>query len=356
MVPKHSNKLLLVLVVAWFTPSAAAKPGFQLTPDDCERSYENGYMYHCEYVKCVCESNEVGGEFYHTDGGSACQNSSFYSCSIAGKGEFVCILEGWCRWYPDEVLNPDREPDWAVGPSIVDAGQVVTPVEGGSGIPGAVGGGPGTTELVETDTGDGTGAFNPGEVFQADESSSWFAPGAYGHGAEFQLDAFLADAPLDYLEALLELQTLDVVRPDIPVSHYLALRQAEDCNDNGILDAVDIAEGTSLDLNEDGVPDECEQDEFGGTNDLSLSEDANDHAEENNVVDDGTVTKLENLSHTDSNSGGKTDTAQAPKSPCGSGVGAPVVMLSLCWMFVAAGRTARQRTRVDHDRSNSNPN
>jgi hypothetical protein len=32
-----------------------------------------------------------------------------------------------------------------------------------------------------------------------------------------------------------------------------------DCNDNGILDSVDIAEGTSADVNENGIPDECEE-------------------------------------------------------------------------------------------------
>ena len=31
-----------------------------------------------------------------------------------------------------------------------------------------------------------------------------------------------------------------------------------DCNGNGIGDAVDIASGTSLDLNGNGIPDECE--------------------------------------------------------------------------------------------------
>ena len=33
---------------------------------------------------------------------------------------------------------------------------------------------------------------------------------------------------------------------------------AFDCNDNGILDSIDIAEGTSLDVDENGIPDECE--------------------------------------------------------------------------------------------------
>lgn len=36
--------------------------------------------------------------------------------------------------------------------------------------------------------------------------------------------------------------------------------ECEDCNANGILDAIDIANGASLDLNMNGIPDECEPD------------------------------------------------------------------------------------------------
>jgi len=38
-------------------------------------------------------------------------------------------------------------------------------------------------------------------------------------------------------------------------SHAASL--GRDCNGNGIEDALDIANGTSSDLDEDGVPDEC---------------------------------------------------------------------------------------------------
>ncbi len=48
-----------------------------------------------------------------------------------------------------------------------------------------------------------------------------------------------------------------------------------DCNDNGILDIIDIIDGTSLDLNEDGLPDECCTGDLDGngtvnTNDLLI--------------------------------------------------------------------------------------
>ena len=69
------------------------------------------------------------------------------------------------------------------------------------------------------------------------------------------MDAFLSQAPLDYLELLFELQTSGEVRADIPVLHYLALRLAEDCNGNGIPDSYDIENATSPDVNENNVPD-----------------------------------------------------------------------------------------------------
>ena len=34
--------------------------------------------------------------------------------------------------------------------------------------------------------------------------------------------------------------------------------RAADCNENGVEDFLDIAFGTSLDLNGDGIPDECQ--------------------------------------------------------------------------------------------------
>ena len=39
---------------------------------------------------------------------------------------------------------------------------------------------------------------------------------------------------------------------------FSSLPGPEDCNTNGVRDDCDIAMGTSLDLNHDGIPDECE--------------------------------------------------------------------------------------------------
>ena len=35
------------------------------------------------------------------------------------------------------------------------------------------------------------------------------------------------------------------------------LVQGPDCNNNGVLDSCDIADGASQDVNQDGIPDEC---------------------------------------------------------------------------------------------------
>lgn len=46
-----------------------------------------------------------------------------------------------------------------------------------------------------------------------------------------------------------------------------AIAAANDCNDNGVLDGTDIAGGTSLDANGNGIPDECPADAGGSDGD-----------------------------------------------------------------------------------------
>jgi hypothetical protein len=41
---------------------------------------------------------------------------------------------------------------------------------------------------------------------------------------------------------------------------YAAALYAPDCNENGILDSIDIASGGSLDCDNDGIPDDCQED------------------------------------------------------------------------------------------------
>lgn len=41
---------------------------------------------------------------------------------------------------------------------------------------------------------------------------------------------------------------------------YFLRAFADDCNSNGVVDAIDIQSGSSLDCNQDGIPDECNQD------------------------------------------------------------------------------------------------
>jgi hypothetical protein len=88
---------------------------------------------------------------------------------------------------------------------------------------------------------------------------------------------FLADAGEDMLEAwLANGQAAPVVMAS---TTWTAL--AGDCNNNGILDSLDIASGTSADCNGNGTPDECDV-ALGYSNDLN----------ENGVPDECEKTKL----------------------------------------------------------------
>ena len=49
-----------------------------------------------------------------------------------------------------------------------------------------------------------------------------------------------------------------VFPPTAPLDLPAAVAAGLDCNGNGIEDAIDIANGTSSDLDGDGVPDECQ--------------------------------------------------------------------------------------------------
>jgi len=51
--------------------------------------------------------------------------------------------------------------------------------------------------------------------------------------------------------------TLSLAARECTPTHSHAASLLRDCNGNGIEDALDIANGTSSDLDEDGVPDEC---------------------------------------------------------------------------------------------------
>jgi len=88
-----------------------------------------------------------------------------------------------------------------------------------------------------------------------------------------------------------------------------------DCNQNGVLDSCDIADGTSQDLDQDGVPDECRLDIQVPLDFLTLQE-ALDFAVDGGVitVSDGTYTGTGN-GHLDF--GGKALTLQSEHGPAG---------------------------------------
>ncbi|MBM3990289.1 MAG: hypothetical protein FJ298_04695 [Planctomycetes bacterium] len=51
--------------------------------------------------------------------------------------------------------------------------------------------------------------------------------------------------------------TFSLAARECAPTHTQAATGGRDCNGNGIEDAIDIANGTSSDLDGDGVPDEC---------------------------------------------------------------------------------------------------
>ena len=43
-----------------------------------------------------------------------------------------------------------------------------------------------------------------------------------------------------------------------PITDVWTTSPGQDCNQNGVADSIDIANGTSMDENKDGIPDECQ--------------------------------------------------------------------------------------------------
>ncbi|HET7433884.1 MAG TPA: hypothetical protein VFN10_04130, partial [Thermoanaerobaculia bacterium] len=64
--------------------------------------------------------------------------------------------------------------------------------------------------------------------------------------------------PEQHEEGDAALQALELVAANIPSITVTKTVVVRDCNGNGVPDAEDIANGTSLDLNGNGAPDECE--------------------------------------------------------------------------------------------------
>jgi hypothetical protein len=59
------------------------------------------------------------------------------------------------------------------------------------------------------------------------------------------------------IAALASLTSL-AARPPAAAPREVRAAPMYDCNDNGVEDAVDIAIGSSIDANRDGIPDECQ--------------------------------------------------------------------------------------------------
>lgn len=54
-----------------------------------------------------------------------------------------------------------------------------------------------------------------------------------------------------------ERQAVNAASPDQDYQTLLYITSAKDCNDNGVPDDLDLADGTSMDSDQDGIPDEC---------------------------------------------------------------------------------------------------
>jgi hypothetical protein len=58
-------------------------------------------------------------------------------------------------------------------------------------------------------------------------------------------------------DGMYERQSVNPASPDQDYQTLLYITSAEDCNNNGVPDDLDLANGTSTDLDMDGIPDEC---------------------------------------------------------------------------------------------------
>jgi len=127
-----------------------------------------------------------------------------------------------------------------------------------------------------------------------------------------------------------------------------ATEPADDCNANGIADTDEIADGTSSDCNENGIPDECEDD----TDNDGVVDDCDRCADEDDLLDadgNGTPDCLEGEDDEDDDEEEDDDEDDEGKrnSFCGAGSTMPMMaaMLTMC------GTGLRRRVRRSSKRS-----
>jgi len=120
-----------------------------------------------------------------------------------------------------------------------------------------------------------TGGAKPMRVYIVQVLDHWPAEGGYHRNGFKQAaateDISLAPGQCQFVNRTFTLDAESAADPDnvriiawaqaiqpFPAQVYQAALWPPDCNHNGVPDAEDIASGTSTDLNQDGIPDECE--------------------------------------------------------------------------------------------------
>lgn len=197
---------------------------------------------HKQQIKCACE---LGGGTFEDFG------------SEWGE-DYACLLrDGWAYWCTDSVvalecrwIKPDLFAPGAVGWLVTSPPEVTTdgvepdePSDNPFGLPDMNGD---DLVIVETDGEQGEVQAAP-EALLAIDGVDWMPPEQAEGADPF---AYLADAPLDYLESLLAWQQEGIIRADAPIAYYIELKLDENVSDE-TSDAADASTDDGHDVRSD---------------------------------------------------------------------------------------------------------
>jgi len=154
-----------------------------------------------------------------------------------GKYQIATSIDG-ARTYKVEVYRDGELAGTRSGQAGINV-VVIWPVAGGAEV----------AHLTQSDHGD-TLAF----TLDAGENVAW----QLTDGSTLTGDRFRITAEQPLVHEGLKIDTFELRAANIPEIVVTATSVTVDCNDNGVADAEDIANGTSLDLNHNGILDECD--------------------------------------------------------------------------------------------------
>lgn len=200
---------------------------------------------HKQQIKCACE---LGGGTFQDFGSDWGED---YACTLRDGWTYWCtnvVVALRCRWVSPDLIAPDAAGWLVTGPQEVttDGVEPNAPPANPWGLPNLNG-----DDLVIVETDDGQGEFQDApEALLAIDGVGWLPPDTDPNDDPF---AHLADAPLEYLEGLLEWQQEGIIRADAPIAYYIDLRLAE-------LDPTDTNDPAeaNTDENQDAHPEETE--------------------------------------------------------------------------------------------------